>query len=685
MTKKTTKSIMLFSALAISAILVPGLHIMNTQAIQEQQDIDQLGNLLGFFKNPQQMGSAMGQALGSVGGPDMLADILMLILGQVRNFNDREMLPNVFVFNASASANTTSRTITSSGDAYYSWVPYADEDGNYYYALVDQDYDVNVTFRQEASLVLVLWDNDGSFIKAIKKLLTVVNEALDWLEENPGASVESIPDEFIQAAASTAAWFLMHINDIITGDEQIIFQPTYYWSYSITGDFDDTRTWYNGSTGSIVADPNALSWSTEALNDGYMQYLLGPAIHEVNKTVGDTGFLFHIFQLWLQKFQININMTKLAAMIPGVQGGTLEPTGDMLGNLLEGVDIKFTFTQHHLLGSFLYNDSNDNKKPDITYVNTSASYIDNDNETKYVSYPTVNEMRYKVDLASAGDAWTVTPPTPDIVENELQWGITFNNPTIRFTPLGMDDYQFGLQNLNLTKQMTDMSFGFTFSPSFTDVAVPNKDGTVNKTVNFGKGVVKLDQAFGDVVGGLPAEVTDLDLAVVYFSTIFTFDLSYENIANDTASIVKPEYNASKGTLDFLNFDDADYFGAIDIAGPNYTVGVNTYPAQTTIVPFAFFEFNYEAERNIANDEFSIDQGESAFRRQSLYFDLTYNWAFYCVSYPEWDGTALVHDPTFSIFMVLESDTPWGIILLFVAIGGLVAAGMMLYFKRQGRF
>jgi cell division GTPase FtsZ len=45
-------------------------------------------------------------------------------------------------------------------------------------------------------------------------------------------------------------------------------------------------------------------------------------------------------------------MSKLGALIGWGEGGG-NVTGDMLGNLLEGIDIKFSFTQHHLLGGML--------------------------------------------------------------------------------------------------------------------------------------------------------------------------------------------------------------------------------------------------------------------------------------------------------------------------------------------
>jgi hypothetical protein len=117
----------------------------------------------------------------------------------------------------------------------------------------------------------------------------------------------------------------------------------------------------------------------------------------------------------------------------------------------------------------------------------------------------------------------VKDPTPNAAGTEFSWGVTFNNPQIKFTPIGMDDYDADLSGASIAETMDSMSFGFTFSPSFEDIPVPNPDGSVNKTVRFGKGVIKLDQAFGAVQGGLDPALVGLDLAIVYFSHIFTFD------------------------------------------------------------------------------------------------------------------------------------------------------------------
>ena len=96
-------------------------------------------------------------------------------------------------------------------------------------------------------------------------------------------------------------------------------------------------------------------------------------------------------------------------------------------------------------------------------------------------------------------------------------------------------------------------------------------------------------------------------------------------------------------------------------------------------------FTYDAESYTDNDLLSIQEGEGDFRRQTLGIEITSGIALYGISYPNWNGAHLVHDPTFSIYMTLDAETPWGWILLLVTIGAIAVAAIVVYFKKQGRF
>jgi hypothetical protein len=683
MKKSKRTSFVLFSIIALSGVIVPGMYMNAAKADVTPQQFADFGNL---FTNPASVGSTLGGMIGGMEGfeGNVLGDIFTMIFSQVLNFNEQEMLPgqNVYVFSANANASTGTIPVHEN-QPYMMYAPYQDTNNNTYIVNINRHVDVTVTVKQQAQIVIILWDSDGSFVAAIKKVLAVVNEGITWAETH-NASVDEIPQDLIESAAECITWMLVHINDIITGDEQIIFQPSYYWSYNITGSITETHTWYNAAGGGAIPGPaiNATSWPAAAMIDPQMNYLKRSSANNTG-TWSDTGFLFHLFQLWLQRFQISINMSKLGALIGFGEGGG-NVTGDMLGNLLEGVDIKFSFTQHHLLGGLLFNDTNGDGVPTVDYTTTDYQYTDSSG-IKNVTIPTSSELRYKIDIASSGSDWTPTMPYRD--GSSVKWSVQFNSPSVRATPIGMDGYEAAVSGAGITMPVDYLKFGFSFTPSFATMNVPDADGNIVSQVNFGRGVVKLVQEFGEFNNGtLPAQIQGLDLAVLYFSHIFKFDFSFRNTANPTLYEETEWADRADGTIDFLGSGDTDYFGQIDIAGPNYTLANgSSYPASTSIVPFVMFNLTYNADRSVANDGFSISQGEAAFRQQSLYLGISSAWAFYCVSYPNWDGQALVHDPTFSIFMTLESNVPWAVILLIVTIGALVGGAVMIYLKKQGRY
>lgn len=669
---------MLFSVLALSAVIVPGVMITNARAVQTQQVED----MFGMLGNPMAISGAVGSLLGGIGGPAILGDIFQMMFTQVQNFENQSMIDgeNVFVFSANSSS-TTNITNYQRIESYTTYAPFVDTNGKHYKVEVDRNYDVDITITQEALVVLIIWDHDGSLVNnVIIPMVRLVNRFIALMDEGGISGPEDIPEDLIKDAAKLATWIVMHINDIITGDEQFLFQPSYTYSYQLTGDISDTRVWKYAQNNTVVADPltDIPGLAAAAAEDEYLAYLTSPPVSITGESIGYTGFLFHLFQFWMQKLQIKLDMAKLGEAISGGGSGS----GDNpFQNVLEGVELEFSIIQHHLLGAILFNNSGSGV-PSVVYEDTGATYLDSRNETQSVVVPVATDAKYIIDISDPGAGWAVELPHSN--GTAVSWGVTFQNPKVQFRPVGMSQYDFATNPLNPQYDMDYMSFGFTFQPSFTNVIVPDAQGNPVKQVNFGKGVVKLDQSFGAITG-LPPELSDLSLAVIYFSHVLHFRLDFSNVDTPFGQDVDHYYRSATGTLDFLNADDQSYFGAVDIAGPNYEMDGTTYPARTSIVPFALFNFVFQGDQTVANDNFSISTGEAEFRQQTLFVELTSAWAFYVVAYPNWHGTELIHDPTFSIFMQIDANIPWGVILLIAAIGAIVAASVVLYMKRMGRF
>ncbi|MHA1372597.1 MAG: hypothetical protein ACTSRA_23115, partial [Promethearchaeota archaeon] len=594
----------------------------------------------------------MGGLLGSLAAPDVFQVVFTTIFEQVTNFNDREFIPGVYVLNASSTSNTTSDYTDI--DYYNAWVPITNPNsGEDVYYVVEGNRDINatVTVTQGLTVVIILWDDDHSLITIINKLLEIYN-MLDEMNITEGQEpTEEQQQQISEKVSEVATYILIHINDIITGDEQLIFQPSYYYNYEINGTINDTRTWYNASGNMEVVDPATIPGISDAIQqEDYIGYLAKENStwdSNVDGPLSDTIFFFHLFQLWMQRFHVEIDMAKLAAAITAEQQGE-NVSEDAFQNVIEGCEINFTLTQHHLTGGLLFNDTNGDGVPTVEYEDTGYNYTDSRNESLSVMVPVSNEVKYVMDLADSGTSdWTVMMPT--VIGNSIKWQVTFNNPTVQFKPPGLDEYQAALADKSYEYPMDYMSFGFTFEPSWTEVAVPDAEGNTVRTVNFGKGTIKLDQSFGNI-SGLPQNLSDLSLGIVYFSHVFTFGLDFENVdvpmeeVADTSNVGN-YYRNETGTIDFLDQSagDVKYFAHVDIAGPNYETGGGTYPAHTTIIPWLMFNYTFSAAGTVENDAFSQSQGEGEYRQQSLFVDMTSAWAFYCVAYPEWTGAELIHD------------------------------------------
>ena len=67
------------------------------------------------------------------------------------------------------------------------------------------------------AVTLIIWDYDKSFVNALVRLLSVFRKILELQQIGRGISQEVIKD-----GISVLTWFLIHINDILTGDELFI-------------------------------------------------------------------------------------------------------------------------------------------------------------------------------------------------------------------------------------------------------------------------------------------------------------------------------------------------------------------------------------------------------------------------------------------------------------------------------
>ncbi|MFX0027971.1 MAG: hypothetical protein ACFE8B_02080 [Candidatus Hermodarchaeota archaeon] len=685
-----TKSLMVFTILLASIGVMPMVANGQMKTTDDVFDLDQVD--VGIFKGFQGgFGGLFGQHLGY--GGNILGSIFGMLFLQSLNLSAHEMLDNVFVLSANRSIHYTSEVYdfaAENDEREIYFAPYEYNDllpvqYGHAYCVVEKSGTFSYELEVGAAVTLVIWDNDRSFITAINKLINFFKKI--WVYDELG---RDLPKEVITEGISLIIGFLIHINDIFTGDELFILNPITWQKLDITPGpgFDITKTWYvtNESAGDMSIDPtdpelatipggNILldTWNTTAQNhrDNYMQWLLTPTLGEIAETIW-TQFSFDLIQLWIKNFEIHIDVGQILDAAMGGAGGNQEAA---IINAFNGCNIEFYLFTHHLAGAFLYNDTDGNRV-------ISANYAPIIVNGESVDVPQSSELTHRLILGTVGQ-FSFKKPTINPSNKSISWGLNIYDANVTAVPLGIDLYSYidaPEENLNF------IYFGFTFEPG--------KD----KEVGAARGLLKLDQFFApwnDPISPYAnGNLDNLDLAIIYVSTVLHFELDIatqgELPDNPTELLAQEHYNSTEHTLKIGNYIGGraqDHLEFVDIAGPDYEYGSvleprPTDPASTSIIPILVWLM--EQERH---DTYVVAGGEEVSTFSSdIRVQTEFNVLVWAICYPMFeDGTGIWHDPTFSVYMVFQSEGFWALIVLIAGVGLVGVATVLIKRRKDSRF
>ncbi|MCJ7651642.1 MAG: hypothetical protein MUP85_23795, partial [Candidatus Lokiarchaeota archaeon] len=221
-------------------------------------------------------------------------------------------------------------------------------------------------------------------------------------------------------------------------------------------------------------------------------------------------------------------------------------------------------------------------------------------------------------------------------------------------------------------------FGFSFQPHEVEPGVLAAP-------------IKLDQEFSPWVTPINNDISGLDLAIIYLSTILHFHLNVAVLGedpDDPTSTLDPEddYNNQTHSLKVGNYLDGALQNRelefVDIAGEEYLYGNETTKitalATSSIIPLALYNAEVERHDTFQNDG---DEDFTTFATD-ISLNVSFNVLAYAVCFPMFeDGNGIWHDPTFSVYMVFEAQGFWALILLVAGIG-LVGVGTILIKRRK---
>ena len=698
--------------ITVSLFFAPAIAVRSQETGMDPSEVD-----------PDTMAMAVGQIFGMMRGfgasGDVLGRVFELMFTNFRNFSATESAAKgVYLMNASLITQTENEQYNFTGNDtsyYYPWGQYnlklsenETYKNEYPYMKVAKSGSVNVSKVEGAAVTFFIWDNDGTLIRALDRIIQTFAE-LSAIENDPNITDEEAQKKAASAVISALTYFVIHINDIINGDEVIVLSINGFTEYKVDFiDYSETVSWHHTVNG-MQNDSTNLDWTyptwrttyqTKAnlYKDSYMLWML-EQYSKPNGTYSDsyTEFSFDIIQLWMKNFEIHIDVEALLSLLTAAQNYVdtgEEPTQDPLNgtaieDIFQGLDIEFYLMTHHFAGFLLYDDqkfANDsvlnatanNGVPDIvrqsvgTYENASVDVIVGSEATDY--------------LVFTGSNFHFIDPV--VTTESITWGIETSDLEFRVIPIGLNPSEVNKTTAPVIKMSTfKLGFSFVVTPQQTvNVEEFSLQNSTAAQARMGEAKVKLVTEFG-AWNDTSSIAPNLDLATVMISTILHVHLKIEN-----KDLVVPEEGA--GTLmDENNYDDeshmirvGDYRGslplaAIDIAGPEYeqyndTTTKTTHPAKTTLIPQVYAELNAQSSATYEDSQGGINVMQGA-------LTVEFSALIYAVSYSTFDSTGqrIVHDPTFSLFITFDNPAFWALIFVIASVV-LAGVGAFLIKKKK---
>lgn len=694
------KSLLLISIMMLSMFIAPAAFALAdtsdtsdsslSTADMDASDVDALTQGVGQMFSLFRGFGASGETLGTV---------FSMMFENFDNMSSTKEMDGTYVMNASVISNKTSEQQSfGSGQSKKYWLPgpynlaesgnttYVDE---YPYVKVTENGTANVTKMDGVSITFIIWDSDGSFIDAIDRILTSIRNLNEIEATQDQYSDGEAQKAAIEEVVSAVTYFLIHINDIITGDEVIILNMIAFTNYEVTYEgYGATYNWYvteNGRrTDTILLNQTYPTWNEDYtaiatdINDETALNLLHPESFRYNTTV--TDFSFDVVELWLKNFEIHIDVQAILTAIMDAQNAVNSGTevssdpfnGKAVEDIFEGLDIEFYVFTHSFVDFIMFNDTrlglettDNNGVPDViresigTYENETVDAITDTEVTKY--FQLING--------------TFSFQEPTYKNGKMEWGVRIDNFNFRLIPIGLSADSVSLDDAPVLS-MDYFELGFAFQPTDSQtVDTTDFIDSSSESVQMGAAHVKFTTEFAK--WNQPSNTTD-DFAIIFMSTILHVHLHIENHDLDTEStsddplLAESDYNNEEHSVKVGDYAGDLPLAEIDMAGPEYTqtnsLGEATnHSAQTTIIPQVYADYNAQAQTTYQDENNGTNVATGM-------LTVEFSVLIYAISYPTFDGSgdAIQHDPTFSIFITFENP---GFVAVLLVVGAVALVGI----------
>ncbi|MFX0135646.1 MAG: hypothetical protein ACFFDN_18525 [Candidatus Hodarchaeota archaeon] len=201
-----TKSLLVIMIVFSSFLGMPMVAMGQEGNLDDPIDFDQFGPELfsGFRKGFGGIFSALGHT------GEILGTLFQLLFFEGLDFSQHEMLENVFALSANVTHTENGTIDFGAGVTEYYFLPedYLVPPGEgFAYCEVEKQGSYQYDLEIGAAITLVIWDNDGSFINAVNKLIGFFRKVIE--REFLGIPLDQ---DIIREGVSLLTWFLIHIN-----------------------------------------------------------------------------------------------------------------------------------------------------------------------------------------------------------------------------------------------------------------------------------------------------------------------------------------------------------------------------------------------------------------------------------------------------------------------------------------
>ncbi|MHA1534815.1 MAG: hypothetical protein ACTSP8_08830 [Promethearchaeota archaeon] len=198
MKKVSTKSVMIITIIVASFIIAPVMVSANENG--EQLDFTQIDGISGevLISGFESLLGGMFRGMGYAG--NLLGAVFsMLFMQTLDNFSETEILDNVYALSASTVEIVKGNRTFPDLSVEINTLPYEynqsyleTNNHGYAYCVVNTSGYIEYEIEYGAAVTLVIWDNDGSFITAVRKLVSFFKALRPLIEDN-----EVIPETLI--------------------------------------------------------------------------------------------------------------------------------------------------------------------------------------------------------------------------------------------------------------------------------------------------------------------------------------------------------------------------------------------------------------------------------------------------------------------------------------------------------